>query len=102
MCLDGIGEIGKLGFIASASRSFDSNPKTWKAVGEVLTTIGSGLQLCTLLSPPSYFLPLASGGNIAKVTSSCDLISRALHGLCGERHICGSQDILRSQTILVT
>jgi hypothetical protein len=78
---DGIAEVGKLLFIKRYARSFDSHPKTWKAIGtviiptmimtflgEVLTTIGSGLQLCTLLVPPNMFLLLAASGNIAKAS----------------------------------
>jgi hypothetical protein len=35
--------------------------------GEFLTTVGSGLQLCTLLLPPNMFLLFAASGNAAKV-----------------------------------
>lgn len=40
---DGIAEVGKLFFIRQYAQSFDSHPKSWKATGEVLNTIGSGL-----------------------------------------------------------
>ena len=66
---DGIAEMGKLLFIKRYARSFDSHPKTWKAVGETLTTLGSGLQLCTLLVPGTYFLAFAATGNILKSVS---------------------------------
>lgn len=76
---DGIAEVGKLMFIKKYARSFDSHPKSWKAVGEVLSTVGSGLQLCTLLVSPSMFLALAATGNIAKATS---------YALWGATHMC--------------
>ncbi|KAI3646043.1 hypothetical protein MP228_008971 [Amoeboaphelidium protococcarum] len=66
---DGIAEMGKLLFIKRYARSFDSHPRTWKAIGEVLTTLGSGLQLCTILVPSNYFLLLAASGNILKSVS---------------------------------
>ena len=66
---DGIAEIGKLLFIKQFARSFDSHPKSWKAVGETLNTLGSGLQLCTVLAHPDYFLLLAATGNILKSMS---------------------------------
>ena len=69
MLKDGIAEVGKLLFIKRYARSFDSHPKTWKAVGELLGTAGSGLQLCTLLVQPEHFLWLAASGNIAKSTA---------------------------------
>ncbi|KAI8824199.1 vitamin B6 photo-protection and homoeostasis-domain-containing protein [Fimicolochytrium jonesii] len=59
---DGIGEIGKLFFIQRFARSFDSHPKTWKFVGEVSSLTGAFMQLCTVVSPSSWFLPLASAG----------------------------------------
>ena len=37
--------------------------------GEVLTTVGSGVQLCTLLFPSHMFLLLAASGNVAKSIS---------------------------------
>ncbi|OZJ03329.1 hypothetical protein BZG36_04220 [Bifiguratus adelaidae] len=61
---DGFGEIGKLFFIKRYASSFDSHPKSWKFVCEMLSTVGSFLQLCTSIAPPKYFLPLASVGNM--------------------------------------
>lgn len=66
---DGIAEIGKLLFIQKFARSFDSHPKSYKAAGEIMNTIGSGLQLCTVLVSSDYFLYLAATGNIFKATS---------------------------------
>ncbi len=60
------GEIGKLFFTQHFASSFDSHPKTWKMVGEVLSTLGSALQLYTVIAPPSLFLLLASVGNTAR------------------------------------
>ncbi|KAI9017313.1 vitamin B6 photo-protection and homoeostasis-domain-containing protein [Gaertneriomyces semiglobifer] len=59
---DGIGEVGKLFFIQQFARSFDSHPKTWKLIGELSSTCGAMLQLATIISPTSWFLPLASAG----------------------------------------
>ncbi|KAL0088772.1 vitamin B6 photo-protection and homoeostasis-domain-containing protein [Phycomyces blakesleeanus] len=60
---DGIGEIGKLFFIKRYASSFDSHPKTWKFVCELLSSVGSFLQLCTSIASPKLFLPLAALGN---------------------------------------
>ncbi|KAI7898606.1 vitamin B6 photo-protection and homoeostasis-domain-containing protein [Cokeromyces recurvatus] len=60
---DGIGEIGKLFFIKRYASSFDSHPKTWKFVCELLSSVGSFLQLCTSVVSPKLFLPLAAAGN---------------------------------------
>lgn len=61
---DGIGEVGKLFFIKRYASSFDSHPKTWKFVCEILSTVGSFLQLCTSVVSPKLFLPLAATGNM--------------------------------------
>ncbi|RCI04355.1 hypothetical protein CU098_001233, partial [Rhizopus stolonifer] len=61
---DGIGEIGKLFFIKKYASSFDSHPKTWKFVCEILSSVGSFLQLCTSIAAPKFFLPLAAAGNM--------------------------------------
>jgi hypothetical protein len=58
---DGIGEFGKLFFIKRYASSFDSHPKTWKFVSELLSSFGSFLQLCTCVASPKLFLPLAAG-----------------------------------------
>ncbi|KAI9243411.1 vitamin B6 photo-protection and homoeostasis-domain-containing protein [Sporodiniella umbellata] len=60
---DGIGEIGKLFFIKKYASSFDSHPKTWKFVCEILSSVGSFLQLCTSVAAPKFFLPLAAGSS---------------------------------------
>lgn len=60
---DGFGEIGKMLFIRRFSNSLDSHPKTWKLAGEAFSLLGSTMQLLTVVSPPSFFLPLASIGN---------------------------------------
>ncbi|TPX50491.1 hypothetical protein SeLEV6574_g00864 [Synchytrium endobioticum] len=59
---DGFGEIGKLFFIQRYAKSFDSHPKSWKILGEVSSLTGSLIQICTVISPSSAFLPLASLG----------------------------------------
>ncbi|CAO3652680.1 unnamed protein product [Cunninghamella blakesleeana] len=60
---DGLGELGKLFFIKRYASSFDSHPKTWKFVCELLSSLGSFLQLCTSIASPKLFLPLAALGN---------------------------------------
>ncbi|ORZ10783.1 vitamin B6 photo-protection and homoeostasis-domain-containing protein [Absidia repens] len=61
---DGIGEVGKLFFIKRYASSFDSHPKTWKIVGEGMSSVGSFLQLCTCVVSVNLFLPLAAVGNM--------------------------------------
>eukprot|EP00743_Colponemidia_sp_Colp-15_P010498 GILK01011567.1.p1 GENE.GILK01011567.1~~GILK01011567.1.p1 ORF type:complete len:508 (+),score=60.23 GILK01011567.1:81-1526(+) len=71
---DGFGEIGKLFFTKKFASSFDSHPKTWKFLGEIINNVGSFFMLATLIAPPSWFLPLASLGN------SCRSISFLIWG----------------------
>lgn len=66
---DGIGEFGKLFFIKRYASSFDSHPKTWKFVSELLSSFGSFLQLCTCVASPKLFLPLAAGKALKWLTS---------------------------------
>jgi hypothetical protein len=63
---DGIAEIAKLFFIERYAQSFDSHPKIWKVIAEIMTTAGSGLQIATLVAPGDHFLLYAAGGNILK------------------------------------
>ncbi|KAL7751020.1 hypothetical protein RI367_003600 [Sorochytrium milnesiophthora] len=65
---DGIGEVGKLFFIKHFASQFDARVKTWKLAGEVLYVTGSLISLCTVIAPPSMFLPLASiGGGMKSI-----------------------------------
>ncbi|KAF9800190.1 hypothetical protein IEO21_10415 [Rhodonia placenta] len=66
---DGAGEIAKLFFIRHCAAFFDSHPKSFTLAGESLVALGSGLQIATLLVPPTpgYFLLCAAGGNVFKL-----------------------------------
>lgn len=50
---DGAGEIAKLFFIRRFSPYFDSHPKTLDLLGEGIGSLGSGLQIATLLVNPT-------------------------------------------------
>lgn len=66
---DGFGEVGKLIFTRVFAKSFDTRPKTWKFVGEMLANIGSFFMIMTAFAPAQYFLVLASVGNTARSIS---------------------------------
>ncbi|KAJ3113057.1 hypothetical protein HDU96_003835 [Phlyctochytrium bullatum] len=63
MLKDGIGEVAKLLFIQRFARSFDSHPRTWKVVGEVVGLAGSGLMVGTgAVGEEGWWLGLAAAG----------------------------------------
>ncbi|KAF0852724.1 conserved mitochondrial DUF647 domain-containing protein [Andalucia godoyi] len=66
---DGLGEITKLFFTRRYAPSFDSHPLQWKLSSEILHEVGSTIFLLTVLAPPSFFLGLASIGNVARSIS---------------------------------
>jgi hypothetical protein len=64
-----LGELGKLFVSRYYSRHFDSRPKTWKLIGEILQHIGSALMILTPFAPSYLFLPLAGLGNAFRAAS---------------------------------
>lgn len=66
MAKDLLGEVGKLFFTERYSHTFDTRPKFWKLIGEVLASSASVLMLATAVAPSQYFLLLASVGNLSR------------------------------------
>ena len=65
---DGLGEFGKLFINQYFAKYFDSRPKTFKLLGEIILITGYGfMMLCALY--PSHFLLFASIGNALRVAS---------------------------------
>lgn len=62
---DGVGALGRFFVGGSLSRNFDSDPKYWRFMGELIATGGIVLEISTLLRP-DYFLLLASAGTLAR------------------------------------
>eukprot|EP00871_Galdieria_phlegrea_P001998 jgi/Galph1/279/GphlegSOOS_G5035.1 len=61
---DGVGQLGRL-FAAVFGNQYDADPKRWRLISDILYDIGLSLEI---MSPafPSYFLFIASLGNISK------------------------------------
>ncbi|XP_022893666.1 protein root UVB sensitive 5 isoform X1 [Olea europaea var. sylvestris] len=62
---DGIGAIGRLFIGGRFGDLFDDDPRQWRLYADFIGSAGSIFDLSTQLYP-SYFLPLASLGNLAK------------------------------------
>ncbi|KAF3657382.1 Protein root UVB sensitive 5 [Capsicum annuum] len=62
---DGIGALGRFFIGGRFGNLFDDDPKQWRMYADFVGSAGSIFDLCTPLYP-SYFLPLASLGNLAK------------------------------------
>ncbi|XP_031485183.1 protein root UVB sensitive 5 isoform X2 [Nymphaea colorata] len=62
---DGLGALGRLFIGGRFGTLFDDDPKQWRMYADFLGSAGSIFELATQLYP-SYFLPLASVGNLAK------------------------------------
>ncbi|CAN6472582.1 unnamed protein product [Victoria cruziana] len=62
---DGFGALGRLFIGGRFGKFFDDDPKQWRMYADFIGSAGSIFELATQLYP-SYFLPLASVGNLAK------------------------------------
>ncbi|KAF3777407.1 root UVB sensitive 5 protein [Nymphaea thermarum] len=62
---DGLGALGRLFIGGRFGTLFDDDPKQWRMYADFLGSAGSIFELATQVYP-SYFLPLASVGNLAK------------------------------------
>ncbi|KAJ1382738.1 Root UVB sensitive family [Sesbania bispinosa] len=62
---DGIGAVGRLFIGGRFGNLFDDDPKQWRMYADFIGSAGSIFDLTTQLYP-SYFLPLASLGNLTK------------------------------------
>ncbi|CAN4106074.1 unnamed protein product [Withania somnifera] len=65
---DGIGALGRFFIGGWFGNLFDDDPKQWRMYADFIGSAGSIFDLCTPLYP-SYFLPLASLGNLAKAVA---------------------------------
>lgn len=65
---DGIGAVGRLIIGGRFGNLFDDDPKQWRMYADFIGSAGSIFDLTTLLYP-TYFLPLASLGNLAKAVA---------------------------------
>ncbi|XP_019249180.1 PREDICTED: protein root UVB sensitive 5 isoform X2 [Nicotiana attenuata] len=65
---DGIGAVGRFFIGGRFGNLFDDDPKQWRMYADFIGSAGSIFDLCTPLYP-SYFLPLASLGNLAKAVA---------------------------------
>ncbi|KAH0739577.1 hypothetical protein KY290_038282 [Solanum tuberosum] len=65
---DGIGALGRFFIGGRFGNLFDDDPKQWRMYADFIGSAGSIFDLCTPLYP-SYFLPLASLGNLAKAVA---------------------------------
>ncbi|CAI9097307.1 OLC1v1033698C1 [Oldenlandia corymbosa var. corymbosa] len=65
---DGIGAVGRLFIGGRFGNLFDDDPKQWRMYADFIGSAGSIFDLTTPLYP-SYFLPLASMGNLAKAVA---------------------------------
>lgn len=65
---DGIGAIGRVLVGGRLGAAFDEDPKRWRMVAEVFSTIGLALEIATPLVP-AWFIPLAGAGNLSKAVS---------------------------------
>ena len=62
---DGIGAAGRLFVGGKLGTSIDEDPRRWRMIAEVFTTVGLFLEIATQLSPANFVL-LAGGGTVAK------------------------------------
>ncbi|KGN54642.2 protein root UVB sensitive 5 isoform X1 [Cucumis sativus] len=65
---DGIGAVGRLFIGGRFGNLFDDDPKQWRMYADFIGSAGSIFDLATPLYP-SYFLPLASLGNLTKAVA---------------------------------
>ncbi|XP_059667981.1 protein root UVB sensitive 5 isoform X2 [Cornus florida] len=65
---DGIGAVGRFIIGGRFGNIFDDDPKQWRMYADFIGSAGSIFDLCTPLYP-SYFLPLASLGNLTKAVA---------------------------------
>ncbi|KAJ7961245.1 Protein root UVB sensitive 5 [Quillaja saponaria] len=65
---DGIGAVGRLFIGGRFGNLFDDDPKQWRMYADFIGSAGSIFDLTTQLYP-TYFLPLASLGNLAKAVA---------------------------------
>ncbi|XP_041023013.1 protein root UVB sensitive 5 isoform X3 [Juglans microcarpa x Juglans regia] len=65
---DGIGAVGRLFIGGRFGNLFDDDPKQWRMYADFIGSAGSIFDLSTQLYP-TYFLPLASLGNLAKAVA---------------------------------
>ncbi|XP_022966620.1 protein root UVB sensitive 5 isoform X1 [Cucurbita maxima] len=65
---DGIGAVGRLFIGGRFGNLFDDDPKQWRMYADFIGSGGSIFDLATPLYP-SYFLPLASLGNLTKAVA---------------------------------
>ncbi|XP_054784422.1 protein root UVB sensitive 5 isoform X3 [Prosopis cineraria] len=65
---DGIGAVGRLLIGGRFGNLFDDDPKQWRMYADLIGSAGSIFDLTTQLYP-SYFLPLASAGNLTKAVA---------------------------------
>ncbi|KAL2337041.1 hypothetical protein Fmac_011487 [Flemingia macrophylla] len=65
---DGIGAIGRLFIGGRFGSLFDDDPKQWRMYADFIGSAGSIFDLTTQLYP-TYFLPLASLGNLTKAVA---------------------------------
>eukprot|EP01080_Neovahlkampfia_damariscottae_P005112 gene5112-8710_t len=62
---DGLGQLGTILFASKISTNFDSNPKKWRLISEIVLGFACILEIITTLFP-NYFLIMASIANIGK------------------------------------
>lgn len=65
---DGIGAIGRLFIGGRFGNLFDDDPKQWRMYADFIGSAGSIFDLTTQVYP-TYFLPLASLGNLTKAVA---------------------------------
>ncbi|KAM7463971.1 hypothetical protein LguiA_032092 [Lonicera macranthoides] len=65
---DGIGAVGRLFIGGRFGSLFDDDPKQWRMYADFIGSAGSIFDLTTPIYP-TYFLPLASLGNLAKAVA---------------------------------
>eukprot|EP00884_Botryococcus_braunii_P023412 jgi/Botrbrau1/9755/Bobra.85_1s0006.1 len=65
---DGIGAVGRVLVGGRLGTAFDEDPKRWRMVAEVFSTVGLALEIATPLVP-AWFVPLAGTGNLSKAVS---------------------------------
>ncbi|GIL51565.1 hypothetical protein Vafri_7534 [Volvox africanus] len=58
---DGVGALGRLLVGSRFSAEFDEDPRRWRLVAELLSTMGLGLEVATSLYPQSFMLLACSG-----------------------------------------